>query len=149
MKIAGAYYIQRHICRSEGFPNGIFHPCALWDGGLARWKNCRAAGRRHLEIRVLRFGFGFWDWVLGLGFGIGFWVLGVGVGFWDWVLGFGFRDWVMGLGFGFWDWVIWDIGLGLGFMGYRFGIGVCDPGFGIGFLGYRFWVWVNISRFPN
>ena len=27
--------------RSEGFPNGIFHPCALWDGGLARWKNCR------------------------------------------------------------------------------------------------------------
>ena len=30
------------FCRSEGFPNGIFDPCALWDGGLARWKNWRA-----------------------------------------------------------------------------------------------------------
>ena len=29
--------------RSEGFLNGIFHPCTLWDGGLARWKNCRCA----------------------------------------------------------------------------------------------------------
>ena len=29
--------------RSEGFPNGIFHPCTLWDGGLARWKSCRRA----------------------------------------------------------------------------------------------------------
>ena len=27
--------------RSEEFPNGIFDPCTLWDGGLARWKNCR------------------------------------------------------------------------------------------------------------
>jgi hypothetical protein len=27
--------------RSEGFPNGIFHPCTLWARGLARWKNCR------------------------------------------------------------------------------------------------------------
>ena len=27
--------------RSEGFPNGIFYPCALWARGLARWKNCR------------------------------------------------------------------------------------------------------------
>ena len=27
--------------RSEGFPNGIFHPCALWDGGVARWESCR------------------------------------------------------------------------------------------------------------
>ena len=29
------------ICRSEGFPNGIFHPCPLWARALARWKNCR------------------------------------------------------------------------------------------------------------
>ena len=29
--------------RSEGFPNGIFDPCALWARGLARWKNWRAA----------------------------------------------------------------------------------------------------------
>ena len=29
--------------RSEGFPNGIFHPCTLWARGLARWKNCRRA----------------------------------------------------------------------------------------------------------
>ena len=35
LTIAGRY-------RSEGFPNGIFHPCALWDGGLARWKNWHA-----------------------------------------------------------------------------------------------------------
>ena len=27
--------------RSEGFPNGIFHPCALWARGLARWESCR------------------------------------------------------------------------------------------------------------
>ena len=27
--------------RSEGFPNGIFCPCALWARGLARLKNCR------------------------------------------------------------------------------------------------------------
>ena len=26
---------------SEGFPNGISHPCALWDGVLARWESCR------------------------------------------------------------------------------------------------------------
>ena len=31
-----------HIqCRSEGFPNGIFHPCPLWARAVARWKNCR------------------------------------------------------------------------------------------------------------
>ena len=35
--------ITEEIDRSEGFPNGIFHPCTLWDGGLARWKNCRRA----------------------------------------------------------------------------------------------------------
>ena len=29
--------------RSEGFPNGIFHPCALWARGLARWESCRHA----------------------------------------------------------------------------------------------------------
>ena len=29
--------------RSEGFPNGIFHPCPLWARALARWKNCRRA----------------------------------------------------------------------------------------------------------
>ena len=29
--------------RSEGFPNGIFHPCALWDRALARWESCRRA----------------------------------------------------------------------------------------------------------
>ena len=31
------------IYRSEGFPNGIFHPCTLWARALARWKNCRRA----------------------------------------------------------------------------------------------------------
>ena len=30
-----------YACRSEGFPNGIFHPCTLWARALARWKNCR------------------------------------------------------------------------------------------------------------
>ena len=30
--------------RSEGFLNGIFDPCTLWDGALARWKNWRAVG---------------------------------------------------------------------------------------------------------
>ena len=30
-----------NIGRSEGFPNGIFHPCTLWARALARWKNCR------------------------------------------------------------------------------------------------------------
>ena len=28
---------------SEGFPNGIVHPCALWARGLARWESCRHA----------------------------------------------------------------------------------------------------------
>ena len=28
-------------CRSEGFPNGIFHPCALLARALARWDSCR------------------------------------------------------------------------------------------------------------
>ena len=32
-----------NINRSEGFPNGIFHPCALWARGLARWESCRHA----------------------------------------------------------------------------------------------------------
>ena len=27
--------------RSEGFPNGIFHPCPLWARALPRWTNCR------------------------------------------------------------------------------------------------------------
>merc|ERR1712078_708468 len=31
----------KHVHRSEGFPNGIFHPCPLWAKALARWKNCR------------------------------------------------------------------------------------------------------------
>ena len=30
-----------YIYRSEGFPNGIFHPCALWARGLARLESCR------------------------------------------------------------------------------------------------------------
>ena len=29
----------RKVYRSEGFPNGIFHPCALWARGLARWES--------------------------------------------------------------------------------------------------------------
>ena len=29
--------------RSEGFPNGIFDPCALWVRGLAIWNSCRRA----------------------------------------------------------------------------------------------------------
>ena len=29
--------------RSEGFPNGIFHPCALWARAPARWESCRRA----------------------------------------------------------------------------------------------------------
>ena len=29
--------------RSKGFPNGIFHPCAIWDRGLARWERSRRA----------------------------------------------------------------------------------------------------------
>ena len=29
------------ICRSEGLLNGIFHPCALRDRGLAGWESCR------------------------------------------------------------------------------------------------------------
>ena len=33
--------LQDNPYRSEGFPNGIFHPCALWARGLARQKNCR------------------------------------------------------------------------------------------------------------
>ena len=40
-------------CRSEGFPNGIFHPCALWDGGLARWKNCRRAAAAVVVVGVI------------------------------------------------------------------------------------------------
>ena len=38
------YYIMLYYIiyyRSEGFPNGIFHPCALWDRALARWESCR------------------------------------------------------------------------------------------------------------
>ena len=27
--------------QNEGFPNGIFHPCALWARALARWDGCR------------------------------------------------------------------------------------------------------------
>ena len=30
--------IDETVCRSEGFPDGIFHPCTLWHGGLVRWK---------------------------------------------------------------------------------------------------------------
>ena len=33
----------KKINRSEGFPNGIFHPCALWARALARWDSCRRA----------------------------------------------------------------------------------------------------------
>ena len=29
------------VHRSEGFPNGIFYPCALWARALARWDSCR------------------------------------------------------------------------------------------------------------
>ena len=29
--------------RSEGFPIGIFHPCALWARAPARWESCRCA----------------------------------------------------------------------------------------------------------
>ena len=34
---------KKTFSRSEGFPNGIFHPCALWARALARWENCRRA----------------------------------------------------------------------------------------------------------
>ena len=57
-----------------------------------------------------------------------------------------------------WDWVLWDIGLGLGFMGYglgigfwryRFGIGFMGYGFGIGFMGYRFGTWFYMHLLPR
>ena len=46
-------------CQSEGFPNGIFHPCVLWDMGSGqmgemsarRRRRCRRR-RHHLEIQV-------------------------------------------------------------------------------------------------
>ena len=41
------------IHRSEGFLNGIFDPCALWDGGLARWKNCRRAAAVAAAVGVI------------------------------------------------------------------------------------------------
>ena len=33
--------MEQEMDRCEGLPNEIFHPCALWAGGRARWKNCR------------------------------------------------------------------------------------------------------------
>ena len=44
--------------RSEGFPNGIFHPCTLWDGGLARWKNCRQTVAAVVVVVVVVVGVG-------------------------------------------------------------------------------------------
>ena len=35
----------------------------------------------------------------------------------------GYRFGMGSYGIEVWDWVLWNIGLGLGFMGYRFGIG--------------------------
>ena len=44
---------KRNKHRSEGFPNEIFEPCALWARGLAKKNSSRhAAARRHLEIQV-------------------------------------------------------------------------------------------------
>ena len=47
------------LYRSEGFLNGIFHPCALWVRGLTRLelsvrrrRRRRLRGRRHVEIQV-------------------------------------------------------------------------------------------------
>ena len=37
--------------RSEGFPNGIFHPCAIWARGLQKL-SARRRRQRHLEIQV-------------------------------------------------------------------------------------------------
>ena len=65
---AHAVGLQRFcIYRSEGFPNGIFHPCTLWDGGLARWTNCRravavavAVGVSCQNVTLISFSFRAW-----------------------------------------------------------------------------------------
>ena len=50
----------------------------------------------------------------------------------------GYRFGIGSYGIWVWDWVLWDIGLGLDFMGYRFRIVFLGYRFGVGFGGYRF-----------
>ena len=57
--------------RSEGFANGIFHPCALWARGLARLEELFARRRRRrrdvefqVDIRARTLFLEFSDWTL-------------------------------------------------------------------------------------
>ena len=71
-------------CRSEGFPNGIFHPCALWARALARWENCRRAAVAVGVIWKFRSTFrpGNYIWSFSYGFGV------VVRDIWEWRPGF-------------------------------------------------------------
>ena len=55
--------------RSEGFPNGIFHPCVLWARGLTRWENCRRAVVGVIWKFRLTFRPGNYIWSFSFGFG--------------------------------------------------------------------------------
>ena len=46
--------------RSEGSPNGIFCPCALWARGLARLKNCRRVAAAAIVGVTWKFRSTFW-----------------------------------------------------------------------------------------
>ena len=134
---------------SEGFPNGIFHSCALWARGLARWESCRRVvvaavvgvtlkSPGNITLTVLVFGpesvsyersrrettakinhFPARIFFVKIPQSQNPMIYTILRFFGFWVLGLGF-----GIGFWDWDWVIWDIGLGLGLWDISLGLGL-------------------------